>query len=200
VSRDYTIIVPLMISNLIAFYISRKLQRVPIYEALAQQDGLHLPTRTSGGKSAVLRVSTAIREAPGSLTPDMTIGAAAERVTDSIFESWPVADELGLVGMVRTRHIAAAVDQGRLEMTIERLMQVARRSDLITSVEMPHVHNDQPLSRALARMRDNGHKVLPVVSRANARIMLGVVTLADILKAYGVERADQLDYRDHPDL
>jgi len=200
VSRDYTIIVPLMISNLIAFYISRKLQREPIYEALAHQDGLHLPTRTSGGKSAVLRVSTAIREAPGSLTPDMTIGAASERVTDSIFESWPVADELGLVGMVRTRHIAAAVDQGRLEMTIERLMHVARRSDLITSVEMPHVHNDQPLSRALARMRDNGHKVLPVVSRANARIMLGVVTLADILKAYGVERADQLDYRDHPDL
>jgi CBS domain-containing protein len=67
-------------------------------------------------------------------------------------------------------------------------------------VDLPHVHNDQPLSRALARMRDNGHKVLPVVSRANARIMLGVVTLADILKAYGVEHADELDYRDHPDL
>jgi hypothetical protein len=49
-------------------------------------------------------------------------------------------------------------------------------------------------------MRDNGHKVLPVVSRANARIMLGVVTLADILEEYGVERADQLDYKDHPDL
>jgi len=85
-------------------------------------------------------------------------------------------------------------------MTIERLMQIARRSDGDRSVDLPHVHNDQPLSRALARMRDNGHKVLPVVSRANARIMLGVVTLADILKAYGVERADELDYRDHPDL
>jgi CBS domain-containing protein len=67
-------------------------------------------------------------------------------------------------------------------------------------VDLPHVHNDQPLSRALARMRDNGHNVLPVVSRANARIMLAVVTFADILKAYGVESADQLDYRDHPDL
>ena len=40
----------------------------------------------------------------------------------------------------------------------------------------------------------------PVVSRANARIMLGVVTLTDILKAYGVERAEELDYTDHPDL
>ena len=30
--------------------------------------------------------------------------------------------------------------------------------------------------------------------------MLGVVTLTDILKAYGVERAEELDYTDHPDL
>jgi CIC family chloride channel protein len=35
VTRDYNIIVPLMIANLIAFFISYKLQREPIYEALA---------------------------------------------------------------------------------------------------------------------------------------------------------------------
>jgi CBS domain-containing protein len=148
----------------------------------------------------MLLVSAATREAPQSLNPDMTIGEAEERVKDTVLESWPVADDLGLVGMVRTRHIAAAVKQGRPDMTIARLMQIARRSDSDESVDLPHVHNDQPLSRALARMRDNGHKVLPVVSRANGRIMLGIVTLADILEAYGVERPDQLDYRDHPDI
>jgi len=200
VTRDYTIIVPLMIANLIAYYISQKLQKEPIYEALAHQDGLHLPTRPYGARREVLRVNTAIREAPQSLNPEMKIGDAAERVKDSVLESWPVADDLGLVGMVRTRHIAAAMDQGRAEMTVARLMQIARRSDGQRFAELPHVHNDQPLSRALARMRDTGHKVLPVVSRANARIMLGVVTFADILKAYGVEHADQLDYREHPDL
>ncbi len=200
VTRDYTIIVPLMIANLIAYYISQKLQKEPIYEALAHQDGLHLPTRPYGARREVLRVNTAIREAPQSLNPEMKIGDAAERVKDSVLESWPVADDLGLVGMVRTRHIAAAMDQGRAEMTVARLMQIARRSDGQRYAELPHVHNDQPLSRALARMRDTGHKVLPVVSRANARIMLGVVTFADILKAYGVERVEQLDYREHPDL
>jgi hypothetical protein len=30
--------------------------------------------------------------------------------------------------------------------------------------------------------------------------MLGIVTFADILKEFGVESADELDYRDHPDL
>ena len=200
VTRDYTIIVPLMVANLIAFYISQKLQKRPIYEALAQQDGLHLPTRAVPVPPRLLLVSAATREAPQSLNPEMTIDEAEERVKDSLLESWPVADDLGLVGMVRTRHIAAAVKQGRLDMTVERLMQIARRSDTDASVDLPHVHNDQPLSRALARMKDNGHKVLPVVSRANGRIMLGIVTLADILEAYGVERAEQLDYMDHPDL
>ena len=199
-TRDYTIIVPLMVANLIAFYISQKLQKRPIYEALAQQDGLHLPTRAVPVPPRLLLVSAATREAPQSLNPEMTIGEAEERVKDTLLESWPVADDLGLVGMVRTRHIAAAVKQGRLDMTVARLMQIARRSDTDASVDLPHVHNDQPLSRALARMRDNGHKVLPVVSRANGRIMLGIVTLADILEAYGVERAEQLDYMDHPDL
>jgi CIC family chloride channel protein len=200
ITRDYRVIAPLLISNVIAFFISQKLQKEPIYEALAHQDGLHIPTRPTGPQPGIRRVSTAIREAPGSLNPEMTVGEVALLVTDSKFESWPVADELGLVGMVRTRHVAAAQKQGREDMTIARLMQIARRSDGERSVDLPHVHNDQPLSRALARMRDNGHKVLPVVSRANARIMLGVVTLADILEEYGVERADQLDYKDHPDL
>ena len=200
VTRDYTIIVPLMISNLIAFYISQRLQKEPIYEALARQDGLHLPTRYSRIQWEVPLVSSATRKAPPSLAPAMTVREATDRVKDTNLDSWPVADELGLVGMVRTRHITHAMDRGREEMTIERLMQIARRSDSDVSVDSPHVHNDQPLSRALARMRDNGHKVLPVVSRANARIVLGIVTLGDILRAYGVESADQLDYTDHPDL
>jgi len=42
-TRDYSIIVPLMISNLISFTSPTALQREPIYEALQHQDGIHLP-------------------------------------------------------------------------------------------------------------------------------------------------------------
>ena len=48
------------------------------------------------------------------------------------------------------------------------------------------MHPDHPLGLALARMGATHHTVLPVVSRANVRVMLGIVTLADILNAYGV--------------
>jgi chloride channel protein, CIC family len=61
VTRDYTIIVPLMISNLIAYLISYKLQRIPIYEALAYQDGVHMPTAETRAQAGRMRVSQAMR-------------------------------------------------------------------------------------------------------------------------------------------
>ena len=44
ITRDYTIIVPLMIANMISYFISSRLQEEPIYEALQHQDGIHLPS------------------------------------------------------------------------------------------------------------------------------------------------------------
>jgi CBS domain-containing protein len=41
-------------------------------------------------------------------------------------------------------------------------------------------------------MGETGHATLPVVSRANAQEILGIVTLADILKVYGVQRPNEL--------
>ena len=43
-TQDYAVIVPVMISNLVSFFLSSRLQWQPIYEALAIQDGIHLPT------------------------------------------------------------------------------------------------------------------------------------------------------------
>jgi CBS domain-containing protein len=53
---------------------------------------------------------------------------------------------------------------------------------------MVHVHTDHPLGEALTRMGESRHNVIPVVSRANGRVLLGLVTLEDVLAAYGVER------------
>jgi CIC family chloride channel protein len=60
-TRDYSIIVPLMISNLVSFYISYTMQRTPVYEALAQQLGIHLPSQETRQDIAHLRVSAAMR-------------------------------------------------------------------------------------------------------------------------------------------
>jgi CIC family chloride channel protein len=43
-TQDYEILVPLMVANMLSLLLSRRLQREPIYTALLQQDGIHLPT------------------------------------------------------------------------------------------------------------------------------------------------------------
>ena len=43
-TQDYAVIVPLMIANLVSLFLASRLQRQPIYEALAVQDGIHLPS------------------------------------------------------------------------------------------------------------------------------------------------------------
>src|SRR6266550_3031024 len=107
VTRDYTIIVPLMISNLIAFFISQKLQREPIYEALAHQDGLHLPTGPFRTDTA-LWVTSAIRTPPKPLMLEMKVDEARKLAKGSDLESWPVVDDDGLLGMVRVSDVLDA--------------------------------------------------------------------------------------------
>src|SRR5437763_10935766 len=59
-TRDKTIIVPFMTSHLVIFYISYRLQRTPVYEALAHQLGIHLPSSATRQMSH-FRVSAAMR-------------------------------------------------------------------------------------------------------------------------------------------
>jgi chloride channel protein, CIC family len=186
VTRNYTIIVPLMISNLISFYISQRFQHEPIYEALALQDGLHLPTGAFRQLARQLRVTSALRAAPSPLPADLQVTLAQRRVDGSAFGSWPVIDDHGFAGMVRSSDIDAAVDDGRGATTVRELLD-AVDPDAGDDAAVAHVHSDHPLGLALRRMGATRHTVLPVVSRANVRTLLGIVTLPDILRAYGVD-------------
>lgn len=186
VTRNYAIILPLMIANLISLYISRKLQREPVYESLALQDGLQLPGGAFRPRTG-LWVTAAMREAPQPLAPEMKVDEATIRIGDSDLESWPVAGEEGLIGMVRVNDVVDAATGSHRPVTIATIMKRAGVLLRDAGVEFPHVHGDQPLGLALARMGDTGHNALPVVSRSNAREMIGIVTLVDVLNAYGVD-------------
>ena len=192
VTRDYTIIVPLMISNLVAFFISQKLQPEPIYEALSRQEGVHLPTAESRAPAGRVRVIGAMRPRPSVLTPDVHVHEALERVRASDLEAWPVVDEHGLLGMLSLRDLADAVGQGRAEHGILDLVSRQRGGGVARgTARQPHLHPDHGLGAALARMGETGCTVLPVVSRANTRQLLGIVTLVDLLEAFGLPQGQE---------
>ena len=60
VSGNYSIIVPVIISNAIAYFISRTFQPTPIFDLLSRQDGLELPSLEEEREVPLLRVEDAI--------------------------------------------------------------------------------------------------------------------------------------------
>lgn len=175
-TRDYAVIVPLMISNLVSFFISSRLQREPIYECLAEQDGIHLPTGDTRAIEGQRRVVRAMRPATEVLTCDMTVTAAVEMVKNSSIHAWPVSDKPGIVGVVGRAALEKVLSEGGGDGTLEQFTNER---------EFPHLHVDQPLSVALDRLGSTRLDALPVVNRADIHKLEGVVTLQDVLNLYG---------------
>ena len=188
ITRDYTIIVPLMISNLIAYFISHKLQRQPIYEALSAQEGVHLPTAQSRSQAERMHVRQAMRPVPTAVSPDLTIAMVLHQMKDSALDAWPIADAGGLLAMVRSNDLEQAVDDGASNQKVAEILREDRETGPSTAEDIPHVHPDHSLSLALEQMGTSGLNVLPVVSRANLRQLIGIIALDDILDAYGVTK------------
>jgi chloride channel protein, CIC family len=178
-TQDYAVIVPLMIANLVSLFIASRLQHEPIYEALAVQDGIHLPsakTRQRSGERQVIRV---MQTASQLLPAEITVREALERVRSSEFQTWLVTDRRGVVGVINLsrleRELAESADK--------------KLGELVDALVFPHVHSDQGLDLALERMGANQIEILPVVNRADVHKLEGIVTLRDVLDAYGVTHA-----------
>jgi CIC family chloride channel protein len=177
ITRDYAVIVPLMISNLISLFISSRFQKQPIYEVLASQDGIHLPTAETRQQEGQRQVVQAMRDATEVLNAEMTVMQALEETKSSEFRSWPVCDDRGVIGIISLQTLKKANSNGFANKHLR---------ELVDPNDFPHVHEDHSLNLALERMGANQLDVLPVVNRANVHKLEGIVTLPDILANYGV--------------
>jgi CIC family chloride channel protein len=174
-TRDYSIIVPLMISNLVAFFVSYKLQKQPIYEALAHQEGVFLPGAEDREQLVRMQVFEAIKAA--SLPSDSVPSAALEQLASASQDSLPVVHGNRVVGIVTRAELEAAASRGA----------TSAAAAINTNAPVPYVYSDQPLALALEKMGAASLDSLPVVSRADLRQFLGTVTLSDVLGAYGLK-------------
>ena len=113
------------------------------------------------------------------MSSETTVREAFDRAPTTEFNSWPVTDDRGVVGVISLDRLEEALAKGE---------ETKRLRDLIDSVYFPHVHPDQPLHVALERMGAEKLDVLPVVSRANIHHMIGVIVLPSILDSYGLGR------------
>jgi chloride channel protein, CIC family len=182
ITRDYAVIVPLMISNLVSLFIASRLQKQPIYESLARQDGIHLPTAESRQQEGHRQVILAMRPAKEILSADMTVQEALQEIRSSESTAWPVSDNQGLIGVLSF---------GKLQQAAAAGPETKRLDELMDGTDFPHLHMDHPLSLALERMGAYQINAMPVVSRANMHKLEGIVTLKDVLALYGVGSSEK---------
>src|ERR1017187_6193463 len=188
-TQDYAVIVPLMIANLVSLFIASRLQHEPIYEALAVQDGIHLPsaeTRQRYGQRQVVKVMQSSSE---SLPAEITVREAWEQVRSSAVRTWLVTDQRGVIGVVNLSRLEQELTAGADKNGADKDGADKKLGELMDAMVFPHVHADQGLDLALERMGANQIEILPVVNRADVHKLEGVVTLRDVLEAYGVSRA-----------
>jgi CIC family chloride channel protein len=178
-TQDYAVIVPLMIANLVSLFVASLLQHEPIYEALAVQDGIHLPSARTRQRLDQRTAAEIMKGPVLLLDSEITVREALGRIRASGLRTALVTDRRGVIGVVTQSQleIEADEDSGRL------------LDDLMVAPLFPHMHADQGLDLALERMGSNQIDLLPVVSRADVHTLMGIVTLQDVLDAYGISHS-----------
>lgn len=171
---SYSIVLPVMISNTIAYLISRAYQDVGLFDLVAKQDGLELPSMEEQREQIVLRVEDAMRkpEVPPLQASD-TLGRALEIAATSTEETLLVRFPSGRWAEISTKDLGAMASAHPRETHLREVLSTAR---------VPVLHPDQRLDDALRFVP--GHALLPVVGRAGSRKLEGVISLPDILAAY----------------
>ena len=174
VSGNYSIILPVMISNTIAYLISRQYQRTSLFDLLSRQDGMDLPSMEERREEVSMHVEDAMRAYQGSvLNIEDSVSAALAHAKASAEDFLFVEDGTGKWYGIKKEELCHQAAQWREGATLR---------SLLPPVPLPHLHPDHVLEEALRRLGDL--PLLPVVNRANFCKLEGVVGLPDILGAY----------------
>lgn len=172
-TSGYSLILPLMIANMTAYVIARRLRPVPIYEALLDQDGIQLRDHAFVDVLEGIRLEHIIvRGAPITFEPtararDLVRRAGAQEV-------YPVVDAAGkMVGIIKGEDLEILQSEPDLALLVNA-------TDVMGPPISVKEHDD--LHTALETMLQNGVGRLPVVD--DAGIIRGFVDEASIAKAY----------------
>jgi CIC family chloride channel protein len=174
-SGNYSIVLPVILANTLAYLIARSLQPVPIFETFTLQDGLNLPSMEEVREETALRIEDALRPFDG----QVFVGSdPAAVIAGKIQEE---KEEVALIRCARNRwYVLPAADLPKLVQASARVDQPIE--ELLPDDRAPFLYPDLPLNETLAHF--NRWPILPIVNRAVSGLLEGVVSQADVLKCY----------------
>src|SRR5690349_7422236 len=180
---DYGLILPLMLTSVLAYVIARRLYPESIYTEWLVRRGVVLTHGADAAALVRMTVGECLNATPVVVPEQATLTAVLALVRDSRQSDFPVVDADGrLTGMLTRDALRAALEatgHGTLDGVVVAADLAEPRVDRVT--------HDDTLLTALRRLGDRDVNALPVVQADDRERLVGLVSRQDLLAAY--ERA-----------
>ena len=181
VSGNYSIILPVIVANTLAYVVSRSMWPTPIFDLLTRQDGVELPSMEEQREQSILRVEDAMHPFAGALLDaDSTIERAAQEAKSFAQENALVHVTPGGWNVIATKQLTSMATDGKGNLKLR---------SVLPERQIAYLHPDHPLELALRYVER--WPVVPVVNRANFSQLEGVVSKEDVLTRYQESGEDQ---------
>ncbi|GAB4504967.1 MAG: chloride channel protein [Anaerolineales bacterium] len=173
-TNDYRIILPLMFAVAVSLIISQRFQRDSVYAMGLARHGIRLDRGRDVEVLAAITVEEIMQKDVSVLYETDDLNKAAEIMAEKRRHGLPVLDDRKrLVGILTLQ------DLDKTPPTARRVGEACTRT-LITA------YPDETLADALRRMSQRDLGRMPVVSRQNPNILLGMIRRADVIRAYDI--------------
>lgn len=174
---NYRIILPLMIACIISFVASSQILQESIFTLKLVRKGVDIKAGKEINVLKSILVKEAMNPAPETIYEGLSLENLTRRISESKYRSFPVIDRFGnLTGILSYLDYHEVLHAKQLE----HLVVV---KDLATQ-KVITVYQDDTLYTALERISARDFSILPVVSRENMNMLLGIITRRDIIGAY----------------
>ena len=177
ITQDYQIFVPLMIANLLAFWVSRRYQAEPVYHALLKQDHVHLPGPLGRRAVGAWRAGDLMSRDVRLVSPETPTSAALAATVEADVPCLLVGSRNHLAGLASRDRLAAEVEAGHGDIPVLSFV----------SDDWAHVHPDHAIDVVLDRFGRNPG-VLPVLSRTDVEAVEGVITADTLMRVFGARK------------
>jgi CIC family chloride channel protein len=175
---DYRIILPLMLSTVIATLLAQHLESESIYTMKLSRRGVRLERGRDIDVMQSVRVAEAMTTEVEPVPVDMHLSELARRFQNDRRHAFPVIDHDGaLYGIVSLQDV---------ERTLTRESGNKLTAGDIATRSLVTAYPDEPMRVALKRMGPRDLSTLPVVDRGSPHKLLGIIRRRDIVKAYNV--------------
>ena len=180
-TRDYSLILPLMTGVAIATALAQILMRDTIYTAKLKRSGLVLPEEDTRVLMDQIAVAEAMTTNVALIQPDAALVDLTQAMNRARENVLAVADAPG-----RYRGIITAAD---LTAALERTDEAVTATDL--AVQGLRVYPDDTLRHVVAIMAENDLRQGPVVARWDEGRLLGMISHRDVLHSFARRGAQQ---------